>query len=43
MSQGAAEARGGEGWGGLDANTSVCMARAHPTPAADPTLHPPKT
>lgn len=33
-------AGGGEGQGGLDANTSICMASACPAPAADPTVHP---
>lgn len=33
-------AGGGEGWGGLDANTSICMASACPAPAADPSVHP---
>lgn len=43
MSQGADGAGGGEGWGGLDANTSICMASACPSPAADPTVRPCKT
>lgn len=40
MSQGTDGARGGEGWGGWDANTSLSTASASPTSAADPTHHP---